>query len=107
MKLGPGRGLFGMAVILLTTAMPSGAVAFQDKANKAASPKPGDSKLNPKDGLRYRWIPAGNFTSGCSPGDTECYTDEYPTRKITLTRGFWLGETEVTQAAYKKITGEN
>jgi formylglycine-generating enzyme required for sulfatase activity len=63
--------------------------------------------VNPKDGLRYRWIPPGKFTSGCSPGDHDCYADEFPNRKITLTRGFWLAETEVTQAAYERITGDN
>ena len=50
---------------------------------------------------------AGNFTDGCSPGDKECYEDESPPRKITLTRGFWLGQTEVTQAAYEKVMAYN
>ena len=92
-----------MAVILLATAMPSALVAFQDKTDKAASPKPGDSKVNPKDGLRYRWIPPGVFTSGCSPGDKQCFKEELPNRRITLTRGFWLGETEVPQSAWEKV----
>ena len=63
--------------------------------------------MNPKDGLRYVWIPPGRFTDGCSPGDKECYDDESPTRNVTLTRGFWLGQTEVTQAAYQKVMGYN
>lgn len=71
------------------------------------APKPGDVKTNPKDGLKYVFIPPGKFTEGCSPGDNECYLDEFPTRPITLTRGYWLGQTEVTQAAYEKITGDN
>jgi formylglycine-generating enzyme required for sulfatase activity len=79
----------------------------QNTPGKAAAPKPGEAKVNPVDGLRYIWIPPGTFVSGCSPGDNECKGDEYPDRKITLTRGFWLGETEVPQAAYEKITGEN
>jgi len=69
--------------------------------------KPGDSKINPKDGLTYLWVPPGNFTSGCSPGDNECFPDEYPPRKVTLTKGFWLGKTEVTQAAFERIMGYN
>jgi sulfatase modifying factor 1 len=82
-------------------------LAFQQSGSNAPAPKLGDSKVNPTDGLRYLWIPPGNFTSGCSPGDTECYEDEYPPRKITLTRGFWLSQTEVTQAAFEKIMGYN
>jgi formylglycine-generating enzyme required for sulfatase activity len=85
----------------------AGMTAFQGNTAKTASPKSGDAKVNPKDGLRYRWIPPGTYISGCSPGDSDCFADEFPTRKITLTRGFWLGETEVTQAAYEKITGDN
>lgn len=99
---------FGAACILFVAAAPSGVVAFQDGAGKAAhSPKVGDTKVNPMDGLRYKWIPPGTFIAGCSKGDDDCYEDEFPNRKITLTRGFWLGETEVPQSAYEKITGDN
>jgi formylglycine-generating enzyme required for sulfatase activity len=81
--------------------------ASQKSAGAAAAPKLGDSKVNPKDGLRYLWIPPGGLTVGCSPGDKECFEDEYPPRKVTLTRGFWLAQTEVTQAAFRKIMGYN
>lgn len=64
-------------------------------------------RTNPKDGLRYVPIPAGSFQMGCSPGDTECGDDEKPSKRVTLTRAFLLGETEVTQAAYEKVTGKN
>ena len=101
---GTRRGLLSVACLVFAA---SGAVAFQTSGGKAASPKPGDVKTNPKDGLKYVWIPPGNFVSGCSPGDNECYKDEFPTRKITLTRGFWLGQTEVTQAAFEKIMEYN
>ncbi|MCU1335077.1 MAG: hypothetical protein JWO19_658 [Bryobacterales bacterium] len=86
---------------------PPGIAAFQASVGKTASPKLGDSKTNPKDGLRYLWIPPGTVTTGCSPGDDECYGDEYPPRKVTLTRGFWLSRTEVTQAAFEKVMGYN
>jgi formylglycine-generating enzyme required for sulfatase activity len=74
---------------------------------RAQNHKPGDSKMNEKDGLRYLWIPPGNFTEGCSGDDKECFADEKPARHVTLTKGFWLGETEVTQAAYQRVTGKN
>jgi formylglycine-generating enzyme len=83
-----------------------GASAKAAKAD-AATPKQGDVKVNPVDGQRYLWIPPGKFTSGCSTGDNECYKDEFPQRQITLTRGFWLAETEVTQASYENLIGEN
>jgi formylglycine-generating enzyme required for sulfatase activity len=61
------------------------------------------TKVNPKDGLKYVWIPPGTFMMGCSPGDTECFDDEKPPHKVTITKGFWLGQTEVTVGAYKRF----
>jgi formylglycine-generating enzyme required for sulfatase activity len=64
-------------------------------------------KINPKDGLAYAWIPPGKFMMGCSPEDTACKQDEKPVHEVTITRGFRLGETEVTQAAYLRVTGKS
>ena len=40
---------------------------------------------------------------GCSPGDSECRDDEKPPHHVTITKGFWLGQTEVTVGAYKRF----
>src|ERR1700722_8596194 len=101
-----GRSLV-LTCLVVAAAVPSGVIAFQQSASKVPAPKLGDSKVNPKDGLRYLYIPPGSLTSGCSSGDKECFEDEYPPRKVTLTRGFWLSQTEVTQAAFRKIMAYN
>ena len=67
------------------------------------SPKPGEVWENPKDGLKYVWIPPGTFTMGCSPGDSECWDEEKPAHQVTLTKGFWMGQTEVTVGAYQRF----
>ena len=67
------------------------------------APTPRAAKVNPKDGLKYVWIPPGSFRMGCSPGDTECYDTEKPPHQVTITKGFWLGQTEVTVRAYKRF----
>ena len=64
------------------------------------------TKVNPKDGLTYVRIPAGHFTMGCSPGDSECDPDEKPPREVTIPRDLWVGQTLVTQAAYQRVTGK-
>jgi formylglycine-generating enzyme required for sulfatase activity len=67
------------------------------------------TRVNPRDGLTYVWISPGKFTMGCSPGDNECDEDERPPHEVTITRGFWLGQTPVTQAAYRRflnVTGK-
>jgi formylglycine-generating enzyme required for sulfatase activity/energy-coupling factor transporter ATP-binding protein EcfA2 len=68
------------------------------------APRAGDTRVNPKDGLTYVWIPPGTFTMGCSPGDGECSSDENPAHEVRITRGFWVGQTEVTQEAYRNVT---
>ncbi|MDR1817173.1 MAG: SUMF1/EgtB/PvdO family nonheme iron enzyme [Puniceicoccales bacterium] len=57
-------------------------------------------------GLRMKWIPEGEFFMG-SP-ETEPDRDPDETRhKVRISRPFWLGETEVTQAQYAAIMGVN
>jgi formylglycine-generating enzyme required for sulfatase activity len=38
---------------------------------------------------------------GCSPGDPACSPDELPAHPVTV-RGFWLAQTELTGAQYRK-----
>ena len=64
---------------------------------------PGSSKMNPKDGLTYVWIPAGNFTMGCSPNDMMCAPDEKPPHPVTISRGFFMGQTPVTNEVWNRI----
>jgi formylglycine-generating enzyme required for sulfatase activity len=70
---------------------------------KPAEPAAGESKTNPADGQRCVWIPPGTFLMGCSPGDNECYDDAKPARTVTISKGFWMGQTEVTVGAYKRF----
>jgi formylglycine-generating enzyme required for sulfatase activity len=65
------------------------------------------TKINPQDGLAYVWIPPGSFTMGCSSGDPACRPNEQPAHQVTITKGFWIGKTEVTQAAFERVSGRN
>ncbi|MCB9524551.1 MAG: formylglycine-generating enzyme family protein [Myxococcales bacterium] len=56
---------------------------------------------------RLRWIPPGRFTMGSPGGEAGRDDDEGPQHEVTLTRGFWLGETPVTQALWVAVMGEN
>ena len=69
-------------------------------------PKPGETKVNPTDGQRYVWIPPGKFSMGCSKGDNECRDREKPLHEVAITKGFWLGQTEVTVGAWKRYVQE-
>jgi formylglycine-generating enzyme required for sulfatase activity len=66
-------------------------------------PSLGQVRENRKDGLKYVWILPGTFMMGCSPGDNECLDVEGPPHPVTITNGFWIGQTEVTVGAYKRF----
>ncbi len=84
-----------------------GRFAFRDGAARppaiSTEPQTGDVTVNPKDGLRYVYIGPGTFRMGCSEGDSECDGDEKPAREVTITRGFRIGQTEVTVDAYRRF----
>ena len=76
-------------------------------AAEGASPSPGAVRttVNARDGATYVWIPPGEFLMGCSTGDADCEDDERPVHRVAITRGFWLGRTEVTAAQYNARPG--
>ena len=76
-------------------------------AGAAAMLLSAQQKMNSKDGLTYVWIPPGKFQMGCSPGDAACDDNERPVHEVTIVRGFWLGQTPVTQQAYQRVVGKN
>jgi formylglycine-generating enzyme required for sulfatase activity len=71
---------------------------------KPSRPVAGQVVTNPKDGLQYVYIPAGRFRMGCaSAADGPCGADETPPHDVILTKGFWMGQTEVTTGAYQRF----
>ncbi|MEO0444949.1 MAG: formylglycine-generating enzyme family protein [Verrucomicrobiota bacterium] len=55
----------------------------------------------------FRWIRPGKFLMG-SPEDEEGRLDnEGPQHEVTLTKGYWMAETSVTQEQWKVVMGEN
>jgi formylglycine-generating enzyme required for sulfatase activity len=54
----------------------------------------------------FRWCPSGTFMMGSPSSETDRYSDETQ-HKVTLTQGFWMGETEVTQEMWESVTGNN
>ncbi len=56
--------------------------------------------------MRFRWIPPGEFLMGSPDSEAGRSADE-ARRRVTLSKGFWLGETEVTQAQWASVTGHS
>ncbi len=57
--------------------------------------------------VTFRWIGPGTFTMGSPPTEEGRLENEGPQHQVELTRGFWLGETEVTQAQWRAVMGNN
>jgi formylglycine-generating enzyme required for sulfatase activity len=56
---------------------------------------------------RMRWIPPGRFLMGSWDTELGRLRVEGPKHDVTLTRGYWLGETPVTQALWLAVMYEN
>ncbi len=86
--------------------MPDG-LAAPPALLSASTVRLGEVKISPLDGLEYVWISPGQFQMGASRGDAEAFEVEKPAHCVTITRGFWLGKTPVTQAAFERVMGTN
>jgi formylglycine-generating enzyme required for sulfatase activity len=53
------------------------------------------------------WITPGTFTMGAPSSEDGSYEWERPQTVVTISRGFWLGKTSVTQGQYQAVMGNN
>lgn len=65
----------------------------------AAPPVAGAIKGNPVDGAIYHFVPAGEFSMGSDETTPGHQVNEMPLHQVSLD-GFWMMETEVTNAMY-------
>jgi len=76
---------------------------------KPAGPTPGADRVVDLGGgmkLELVWINPGSFMMGSPLGESARDEDETQHR-VTLTKGFWLGKYEVTQAQWQQVMGSN
>jgi sulfatase modifying factor 1 len=73
-----------------------------------AGQEPGNLRVIAIQGVsyRFRWAPPGSFMMG-SPETEQGRDNDEIFRQVTLSQGFWILETEVTQSMWKSIMGNN
>ena len=87
-------------------------IALGQKTKPLPTPKVGSGgkelTLNLGKGVTMKLtsIPAGRFVMG-SPKSEGGEADERPQRRVTISKAFYMGVTEVTQAQYESVTGKN
>ena len=69
-----------------------------------ARPAPSsDQSVTNSVGMELVPIPAGSFQMGTLGGASDVRADETPSRNVAITRSFYLGRYEVTQAEYEQV----
>ncbi|MBR5160830.1 MAG: SUMF1/EgtB/PvdO family nonheme iron enzyme, partial [Thermoguttaceae bacterium] len=70
--------------------------------------KPGERRTVTVNGVEFafRWCPPGTFKMG-APDAEEGRDGDEKQYQVTLTKGFWMMETEVTQKQWKAVMGTN
>jgi formylglycine-generating enzyme required for sulfatase activity len=88
-----------LAAPLLVPAPPS---------SSAPAPVGPPKKLTNSIGMKLVCIPAGKFLMGSPDDEPDRYADhEGPRHEVQITKAFYLGAFEVTQAQYQKVMGTN
>ena len=71
--------------------------------DRDAPPRAGELKVF--DRMEFVRIPAGEFRMGSTSPEAD--DDEQPVTQVRISRGFWLGKHEVTQAEWQGLMGTN
>jgi formylglycine-generating enzyme required for sulfatase activity len=74
------------------------------KGNRAGEER--EFELAPGATMKFCWCPAGEFVMG-SPPSEERRENREDQVKVTLSKGFWISKTEVTQSQWAAVMGSN
>ena len=105
-RLPRGKSAPGAKPAVATPATTTSATAA---GKTGESHKTGDVKVMTLPGgakIEMIWCEPGSFMMG-SPKTEEGRFEDEPIHPVTLTKGFWLGKYEVTQAQWESVMGEN
>ena len=95
----------GEYTFTLSRAEPGRAVsASVEPVNDVALAPPRLGELRVFDGMEFIWIPPGEFRMGSTSLRTP---DAEPVTRVQISRGFWLGKYELTQADWQAVMGTN
>jgi len=109
------KGLLYAALVSAGSILPALTIQAESgvATNGVAAPAPqtqareGEPFLIPDLKLELLWVKPGEFTMGSPSDEPQRNKAEGPQTRVKITRGFWLGKTEVTQGQYEKIAEEN
>ena len=101
-------GGFRLVLVPLVEEIPQETVNSQEAWTASfAGQEPGELRELTISGVdyRFRWAPPGSFVMGSPETEFQRGNDEAP-HDVTLTQGFWILETEITQLMWRSIMGD-
>lgn len=99
--------LSALSLTLLSTAL---LLSSCGGNNIPQSPKEGDAASVDVNGVTIEmvYVAPGSFTMGATPENEGIDTfSELPTHRVTLSKGYFIGKTEVTQQLWEAVMGNN
>ena len=64
-------------------------------------------KINDTLSINMAYVEGGTFTMGAMEGDTQANANEKPAHQVTLNYDYYMAQTEVTQALWKTVMGND
>lgn len=104
------RSLFiiGFIVLIPSFCIAQGLIKRQQKDNQENNSRVQPSIIHDNDlGISMILVKKGSFMMGSNEKDKYSYPNNRPAHKVTLTKDYYIGETEVTQKLWKKVMGKN
>ena len=112
--------LIGATLALSTTScadeeLPSDIILSYEQGGDEPMPEPDpepapdpNDKIITVNGVTFKmkFVEAGTFTMGATEEQTEAYDNEKPAHQVTLTKDYYMGETEVTQELWFAVMGQ-
>jgi formylglycine-generating enzyme required for sulfatase activity/ABC-type phosphate transport system substrate-binding protein len=96
-----------MALAAASRALLATAAALLAAGAGAELPVAGRSFHLEPPGIEMLWIGPGRFVLGSPSDESNRGTDEGPETAVNITRGYWIGKTEVTQAQWRAVMGSD
>jgi formylglycine-generating enzyme required for sulfatase activity len=75
------------------------------KGNRAGEER--EFEIAPGVTMKFCWCPAGEFVMGSPKSEEGRDSRDEDQAKVTLTKGFWIAKTELTQAQWEAVMGNN
>ncbi|WP_175469731.1 formylglycine-generating enzyme family protein [Desulfoluna spongiiphila] len=83
-----------------------GPAEVPSEAKASRGPEPAGQHTGPLPGMGFAWIPPGTFTMGSPRNEPGRDSDETP-HQVTLSRGYYMQVTEVTQGQWDTLMETN